>query len=181
MLPLLSSPLAYFLLPPCHFFRRCVTRPRALWRLPVVLGPRVSNDLRPKKPASAVVPTLGATSCKGSVGQPSLTPSPCPLPLSARGSIVVPAQGAKAASSARALGGRLPSHARRTRTSIAASLQTPGSRAPSRPHGVAAHARPSSPVLIYTQSSLLLHGSLAFSRHTCSYWCMPTRRGSRDG
>ena len=46
MLPLLSSPRAYFFLP-CipFFFGRCVTWPQLVWRLPVALGPRVSNDL----------------------------------------------------------------------------------------------------------------------------------------
>ena len=37
MLPLLSSPLAYFFSPP--FFGRCGTWPRLVWRLPVALGP----------------------------------------------------------------------------------------------------------------------------------------------
>jgi len=43
MLSLLSSLLAYFFFP--AFLRRCVTSPRLVWRLPVALGPRVSNDL----------------------------------------------------------------------------------------------------------------------------------------
>jgi hypothetical protein len=43
MLPLLSSPLAYFVSPP--FFEHCVTWPRLVWRLPEALRPRVSNDL----------------------------------------------------------------------------------------------------------------------------------------
>jgi hypothetical protein len=43
MLPLLSSPLAYFFFPP--FFGHCAPSPRAVWRLPVALGPLVSNDL----------------------------------------------------------------------------------------------------------------------------------------
>jgi hypothetical protein len=41
--PCLASPLTYgFVL---TFLARCVTSPRAVWRLPVALGPIVSNDL----------------------------------------------------------------------------------------------------------------------------------------
>jgi hypothetical protein len=43
MLPLLSSPLVNFF--PLTLFERCVTWPRSVWRLPVALRPRVSNDL----------------------------------------------------------------------------------------------------------------------------------------
>ena len=76
MLPLLSSPLPYVFLPAC--FERCVTSPRPVWRLPVALGPHVSNDLlsvRARRPVTRFSMRLSTRAGRPIGGDPIYSPA----------------------------------------------------------------------------------------------------------
>jgi len=137
----------------------CRHVPRALWRsvwldLPPIIAVTACHQrncverysrfrlLRKADPRSPRLPpcaTSCAMSCKGRVGKPSLTPSSGRLPPGASGSIALPAKARRLESIARALDARLTSPASWNSTSIASSIKTPCSMAPSIPNGVAAH------------------------------------------
>jgi hypothetical protein len=71
MLPRLSSPLESFFFPAC--FERWVTSPGWLWRLPLKLGPMVSNDLlsvRAWAPVTRFSLRLSTTGAKPVGGDP---------------------------------------------------------------------------------------------------------------
>jgi hypothetical protein len=64
-------------------FRRCVTWPRSRWRLPVALGPRVSNDLlsvRVQTPVTRCSLRLSTTAGRPVGGDPIYTTAPLPGP-----------------------------------------------------------------------------------------------------